>query len=302
MFTIGTDPEFIINDEINFISAIKKFPCQQRAIKKNKNKFYYDNVLVEIQIKEAKSKKEFVSNIGTAICDLVDLSKPYSVSNCSFAEFPQSELTHPDSRSIGCNPEYCAYDLKMIEQPLNVIKTTGLRSAGGHIHLGAKFLYENSYDVIHTVRLLDLFLGIPSIFLDKTDGCERRKTIYGKAGSHRLTDYGLEYRTLSNFWLFSPELCFYVYETCEFVLEFVHQKKYTQLWTLDEKSLLNGNPSKAFKTQNFDVVKLRKCLNSNDKKTGKEFLKIIKSFLPNHLYNNINELCNIKYDIKSNWI
>ena len=30
--------------------------------------------------------------------------------------------------------------------------------------------------------------------------------MYGKAGCHRPTDYGVEYRVLSNYWMKSPEL------------------------------------------------------------------------------------------------
>ena len=63
--------------------------------------------------------------------------------------------------------------------------STNLRSAGFHIHVG----YENP-DVdtsLSLVRYMDVFLGIPSVVKDKD---KKRRSLYGKAGCFRLTDYG----------------------------------------------------------------------------------------------------------------
>ncbi len=60
------------------------------------------------------------------------------------------------------------------------------------------------------VKQLDYFLGIPSLLLDKD---EERRHLYGKAGAFRPKPYGVEYRVLSNFWLKSPELMRWVYNT-----------------------------------------------------------------------------------------
>ena len=48
------------------------------------------------------------------------------------------------------------------------------------------------------VQALDIILGLESVILDKD---ARRKEMYGKAGAFRFKDYGVEYRTLSNFWI-----------------------------------------------------------------------------------------------------
>lgn len=56
------------------------------------------------------------------------------------------------------------------------------------------------------IPLLDLFCGIPSILLDRSNGALLRRKLYGKAGDYRLTPYGIEYRTLSNFWIKSYTL------------------------------------------------------------------------------------------------
>jgi hypothetical protein len=57
--------------------------------------------------------------------------------------------------------------------------------------------------------MLDYVIGLPSILID-TDS--QRRKLYGKAGSMRHKDYGVEYRTVSNFWLGSQELMSWVYD------------------------------------------------------------------------------------------
>jgi hypothetical protein len=52
-----------------------------------------------------------------------------------------------------------------------------------------------------TIKFLDLFAGIIGVLLNPCPGEKYRREIYGKAGSFRYTYYGLEYRTLSNFWM-----------------------------------------------------------------------------------------------------
>jgi len=54
---------------------------------------------------------------------------------------------------------------------------------------------------LQTVKFIDLFTAIPSVLLDPGEGGKARRELYGKAGSFRYTPYGLEYRTLSNYWM-----------------------------------------------------------------------------------------------------
>ena len=87
------------------------------------------------------------------------------------------------------------------------------RTAAGHIHIGWTEdqdindpVHQNRCNLI--ARELDFYLGLPSLFYD--DDTQRRE-MYGKAGCIRYKSYGVEYRTLSNMWLQSPELIQWVY-------------------------------------------------------------------------------------------
>jgi len=59
---------------------------------------------------------------------------------------------------------------------------------------------------LDTVKMLDLFVGIPAVLMEQGENPKLRRRLYGKSGSFRYTPYGLEYRVLSNFWMASPAL------------------------------------------------------------------------------------------------
>lgn len=59
---------------------------------------------------------------------------------------------------------------------------------------------------LQTIPLIDLICGIPSILVDRDEYATTRRKAYGKAGNYRTPKHGLEYRTLSNFWIKSYPL------------------------------------------------------------------------------------------------
>ena len=76
------------------------------------------------------------------------------------------------------------------------------RSAGGHIHFGGDRVKELSQSNPElAIALLDIFVGNTFVLLDKDPMQAERRKVYGRAGEYRIQPHGLEYRTLSNFWL-----------------------------------------------------------------------------------------------------
>jgi hypothetical protein len=135
-----------------------------------------------------------------------------------------------DSKKFGCAPSFNVYQPKddRISKILVDPSTYLYRGGGGHIHLGLtnltirikndgktkgyedKRIYPTIYrnvwediknDLDTLVKLMDLIVGNTCVLIDRDKlNAERRKN-YGKAGEYRLPKHGLEYRTLSNFWL-----------------------------------------------------------------------------------------------------
>jgi len=119
-----------------------------------------------------------------------------------------------ESRVFGCEPSINNYTNKESEISVNP-NIYGLRSAGGHIHIGARD-FSDLKECINThhrmlVKILDLVLGNTCVMIDRDPNQKERRKVYGKAGEYRLPEHGLEYRTLSNFWLRSYQTMSMIY-------------------------------------------------------------------------------------------
>lgn len=175
-----------------------------------------DNVAVEFNIPPAPTKEAFVNSINFVLDHLrkevgaIGLKLDISPT----MEFNEIDLLHPQALHLGCDPDYNAWTLKANPRP---IAPPTLRSSGGHLHIG----YENpnKKDSIAIVRAHDLFCGVASLTYDSDN---LRRSIYGKAGAHRIKPYGVEYRTLSNKWISSDELMGFIYSQSEKAIDFVN--------------------------------------------------------------------------------
>lgn len=87
----------------------------------------------------------------------------------------------------------------------------------GHISVGYDKPDERTS--LELVKAMDLFLGVPSVILDKDT---LRRELYGKAGAMRFKEWGVEYRTLSNFWLFNKELTEWAFNNTIKAIEYVN--------------------------------------------------------------------------------
>lgn len=210
--TIGTDTELFAVDKngvhrslCGLIGGSKERPLQIKTLPKG-FAVQEDNVALEFNIPPVKTEYDFVKCIEVMMNQNAEILKAHdlSISNKSSVSFEDGELTHPQALVFGCEPDYNTW--LMLENPKPQADNPNLRTAGGHVHVGTQ------NDIVQATKNMDLFLGVPSILLDDTPESIERRKLYGKAGALRPKPYGFEYRTLSNFWVFKPELVAYVFQ------------------------------------------------------------------------------------------
>jgi hypothetical protein len=166
----------------------------------------------------------------------------------------------PQFVDLGCTPSLNAYG----RDPLQVGNPRKLltRWAGGHIHIG----YREKIDYVETVKVMDALLGLWAVgAAQKFDDPERRK-YYGLAGEFRnptygsylsTVYYGLEYRTLSNFWLSHPVIQMAVFEIAR------------QAWAVAQNEYLRG-------LLVADDMLVQTAINTCDVELAKKLLQVNK--------------------------
>lgn len=205
---IGTDPEFFVKKNGFVLTS------QEAHIEGNKDSPFKinedvsiqrDNVTAELSISPSSSASEFSSSIVSAIDSVESLYGIQLMSYGSYKFDPEKLSNIPEAMTFGCSTEFSAYTGRPIRSC--GVPEDGLRSAGGHIHVSYSPKVDEEFNR-EIVKAMDIFLGVPSVLIDRDN---QRRKIYGAAGSYRDKDYGLEYRSLSNFWLSSEELMEWVF-------------------------------------------------------------------------------------------
>lgn len=219
-FLIGADPEIFLEDAVgNLISAIDRIGGTKQSPKPLPLGDGYavqeDNVAVEYNIPAAKSAEEFAESIQKVMGFLSEqiANMGLRFNRLSAAEFPLEQLNHYKALEFGCDPDFNAWKNGRVNQRPKSDKFC-LRSCGGHVHIGFDG-FNSRKDVLQFIKRMDLFAAVPSVVMDKG---QLRKELYGKAGAFRFKKYGCEYRVLSNFWIFDPELVRWVYAAVDHAL------------------------------------------------------------------------------------
>lgn len=212
-YLLGADPEIFVKRNGVLQSAFGLIPGTKavpHAV--DRGAVQVDGMALEFNIAPAASANEFSLNIKTVMQQLRAMVPDYELAIQPVANFGHEYMaTQPDeARELGCDPDYNAYTGQANDRPDG---DRPFRTAAGHLHIG---WCEGAdiKDPVHiadceaVVKMLDWYLGVPSVLLDPD---VQRRELYGKAGAYRPKSYGVEYRVLSNFWLKSDALIEWAY-------------------------------------------------------------------------------------------
>jgi len=209
-FLLGCDPEvFIVDATGKIVSAHDKLPgTKRKPFKVPGGAIQVDGVAGEFNIDPAASFEEWNDNI-VKVWAALDALLPEGYSSVAVAstQFSPEDWSHipPRAKALGCEPDFNAWTNRTNKK---VKPEDGFRTCGGHVHFGWQGP-ACAIDAAHHraattfVKHLDWHLGAWSVLVDKD---VQRRSLYGAAGCHRLKPYGVEYRTLSNFWIATEEL------------------------------------------------------------------------------------------------
>ncbi len=211
--TLGSDPEVFIFSEaenriVSSIGLVGGSKWEPKPVGDSLGFFVQeDNVLAEFNIPPTSTKHDFVTAINLGLEYLTKVlppnHKPFVKASHNFE---MSQLESDAAKAFGCEPDMNAWTGK-INPPPNSKIDPSLRSGGGHVVVGYK--KPNHECNRQLIKYMDALLGVPSVLLDRD---AKRRVLYGKAGAYRNKAYGVEYRTLSSFWIEKSNLTGWVFD------------------------------------------------------------------------------------------
>ena len=256
---LGCDPEFFFAKKNGEIIGSEKVLKKED---KQNHRLVIDGVQAELNPSPSYCRQLLASSIHDCFVNLRESLNRRGIDAIikvdTLVNITQEELNSLSQgcQVFGCDPSTNIYNegsdktSQIKVDPKKYLK----RSAGGHIHLGnayhsyleneATYLkraangetnlleyikigkrieqaLKTSPDIL--VAVLDIVVGNTCVLLDRDDGNKERRANYGRAGEYRVKPYGLEYRTLSNFWLRSYQLMSFVTGLCRFAVHCVSE-------------------------------------------------------------------------------
>lgn len=162
-----------------------------------------DNVSLEYNFKPvpielfAAASDVAISEVKLAVRNL--LGNEYDIHLTDAFAFRPEQLQSEQAKAFGCDPDFLAYSRGDMRPALDPKKVGNLRSFAGHIHIG----YDRDkcptpdWAIVQGMEAFCYALQC----VNGWDMQPHRRQTYGLPGLYRPKEYGLEYRTPSNFWV-----------------------------------------------------------------------------------------------------
>lgn len=295
--TLGSDPELMLLDidqekivsSIRVLGKTKKNPIELG----DGAKMYSDNVLAEAAFNPAESPESLVEKFRAVFGKMKEnLGPKYDLVAQASHVYSEDELKHEiefdgekyTAWRIGCDPNFDVYN--RCQNNINKF-TDGQRTGSFHIHIG-NANYKNDPEGLlmnipskeEAIKLMDVFVGCSSIIFDKDETAPLRRKYYGKAGEFRPTAYGVEYRSLGNYALRTPELTKLVLDLTAHAMGHI-------------KAGTGGDVLKKCSAR-----AVRRAINANDKDYAKKVLGYAQ--LPSDLLQRVEQQYNIT-SLQNDW-
>jgi hypothetical protein len=259
---IGADPELFVKHQGNIVSGFGLIKGDKKdPFLVDNGAVQVDGMALEFNIDPAKNEAEFVYNINSVMAQLKDMVPEFEVVAQPTAHFSRDYMSAQpkEALELGCDPDFDAWRDGTVNVKPDQDKP--MRTGAGHIHIGWCEDEDASCPIhlsscIAITKQMDAYLGVASVLFDADT---ERREMYGKAGAFRPKTYGVEYRVLSNFWLSSPELISFVYQTA--------------MLAMDE--LVKGN--RAFECEGMSPQEI---IDSSNKEEAIKFLQNINVEVP----------------------
>lgn len=221
--TLGTDPELFLQKDNKIISAIGKIggsKSDPQPISDNGHFIQEDNVAIEYNIPPCVTRENWVfhNNFVKDYLEVLVSTMGCTLAIEASATLEASELDNDVAKLAGCEPDFNVWK-ECVNEPAD-LSETNLRVCGGHISIG----WDNptQEQQLDMVKAMDATVGLESVLLDSDT---LRKSLYGKAGCFRFREYGIEYRTLSNFWIRSDDSLKWSWDTTMKAIDLVNTGK-----------------------------------------------------------------------------
>ena len=291
---LGCDPEFFFKQNGAVVGAEKFLPKEGLESKERKtiapdsapknSKFIIDGVQAELNPRPDVCRARLANEISECFKVLkkslekhggsvtADFSRTIEISKENLMELDEK------SRQFGCAPSRTVYRNKAGIK-LDKVDSTEyrVRAAGGHIHIGLRDSESGlrralTTDHRKTVRMLDLIVGNTCVLIDRDPSNIERRKLYGRAGEFRLPKHGLEYRTLSNFWLTSYPLTSFVLGMTRVAVEIIADSNHEEHFEHLTKLVKSKDVKEAINNNDFDLAM------KNFKKIEEYFLSILSEY------------------------
>ena len=230
-FTVGADPELFIglngkpHSAFGLIEGDKRRPTPVKD-----GAVQVDGMALEFNIDPADNEQEFVGRINSVQSLILEMTPGFQLIPLASVVFDKDHFdAQPDcAKILGCDPDFSGLTMAANRKPNG---RTTMRTAGGHVHVGG-FFTDDPFDAAHfyscgkLARLMDEQVGVYSVLFDLDD---KRRSMYGAPSCFRPKKYGMEYRTMSNAWIFNSKITSLIYN---FTLDAV-RKMFDRTYEID---------------------------------------------------------------------